>query len=131
MYRYNCVVRLAESANNEVGLFNVSAAEITILRKLHGRPSIIKIVELANDKSSHEEEREKLFTKYVGQTERRSRINFEELFGPEYNDLPARLRDFAKAEKEEEEKKDPNKIGFNKQPGKASAKDIDPDDIAG
>lgn len=132
MYRYNLKLRIGGSLHNEALMEKCSAAEVQILRFLHGSDAVVNLIELANDKTRHDQEREKLLAKYVGDSERRSRINFQQMFGAEHLELPARLHEFVLAEIQEEETKDPQKIPYRKPTSKVDAKGpIDLDDIAG
>jgi hypothetical protein len=98
MHRYNVKVRIGGSVMNEVRKDKISAAEVMILRKLHGDDSVIDIHELENDRSSHEQEREHLKRVYgvSRMTENRTRLNFTQMFGPDHVELPARLPEFAR-----------------------------------
>jgi hypothetical protein len=102
MYRYNAKLRLSGSVLNEVRCRNVCAAEIILLRKLHGDDAVVDIVELKNDSSQHAVERAKLKAKYAPDriVEHRSRVRFEQLFGPEHTRLPDRLPSFEPVEEE-------------------------------
>lgn len=132
MYRYNLKLRLGGSANNEVLMEKCSAAEVTLLRHLHGSDAVVDLVEGSNDKSEHAKEREKLFAKYTGHGMNRTPIDFGRLFGPAHTDLPGRLREFAVAAEEKAWKEDPNKIQYKKPVKKVDIEGaIDPDDIAG
>lgn len=102
MYRYNIKLRIGGSVLNEIRCRNVCAAEIMILRKLHGSDAVCDIVELKNDSSPHRIEREKLKAKYAPDriVEHRSRIRFEQMFGPEHTRLPDRLPEMETPEEE-------------------------------
>ena len=99
MYRYTAKVRLGGSVTNEVMLKGVSAAEIMILRRLHGGDAIKDLQENKSDKSSHEDEREALKRKYCSSSVNRTKLNFEQMFGPEHMDLPNRLPELEKQAK--------------------------------
>ncbi len=91
MYRYSGKLRLSGSVMHEVYKENMSAAEVMILRRLHGEDALVDLVEHGNDRSPHAAEREKLKQIYCGSGQNRTRIDFERLFGADHMDLPARL----------------------------------------
>ncbi len=97
MYRYSAKIRISGSVMNEVRRPNMSAAEIMILRQLHGNDAVVDISESekADKKADHGKERERLKRRYLGQSERRTKLNFATMFGPEHLPLPERLPDFA------------------------------------
>lgn len=101
MFRYTAKIRLGGAVTNEVRLSDLSAAEVMILRRLHGNDAVKELVETRSDRSQHADERMRLKLKYCGGGERRTRLNFEHMFGPEHMDLPNRLPDFVKKEAEE------------------------------
>lgn len=54
MQTYDCVVNVGGSIRTEVHKHNVTAAEIAVLRSLHGDDAVTQIAEKgANDKRSH------------------------------------------------------------------------------
>lgn len=103
MYRYDGILRLDGNVYNEVEKAKMSAAEVMVLRKLHGNDAFRDLHETGNDKSNYDEEREKLMRIYVadGKLESRSKFNeqnFVMMFGPAHMKLPERLIEFTAAE---------------------------------
>lgn len=102
MFRYSMKVRLDGSVMNEVRRENVSAAEVILLRRLHGRDAVCDVKEIKSDKSEHAEERMTLQTRYAKPLMKlKPAITFEQLFGPEHMPLPNRLQEYERAEAEE------------------------------
>lgn len=65
MKLYNCKVRLAGSIDNEVRKEGASAAEVILLRKVHGDDAVVNIVEAGQDnKLTHEGMRDQLRRDY-------------------------------------------------------------------
>lgn len=64
MKLYSCKVRLSGSLYNEVPKSSVTAAEITILKVLHGDDAVVDITEAGKNKTTQSEERERLITEY-------------------------------------------------------------------
>lgn len=99
MRLYDCKVLLGGSRDNEVRKTDVTAAEIMILRVLHGPDSVTEIEPKGMDKRPHGEERKRLFSVYVGAAENENLGGFQaervkvlqSLFGPSHNPLPAEL----------------------------------------
>lgn len=60
MKLYDCKVRLAGNVINEVRKEKVSAAEVIIMRAIHGDDAVIEIAEVGEDKRSDAEERDRL-----------------------------------------------------------------------
>lgn len=60
MQLYNCKVRLHGSLYNEVNKEGVSAAEVTVLRVIHGHDAIADIVAAGKNDRDDDEEREHL-----------------------------------------------------------------------
>jgi hypothetical protein len=97
MYRYSAKIRIGGSVLNEVRKTNMSAAEVILLRRLHGADALAELKETGSDKAPHAEERQRLVKIYCnGESERRTKINFEQIFGPEHLELPNRLPEFIK-----------------------------------
>lgn len=106
MYKYKAKIRIGGSVLNEVVKSNLSAPEVIILRHLHGSDAVLELEEIGQsraDRTSHHELRKELAEKYVyrGNNDARTKFSLEKLFGPENVPLPARLEEFAQAEKEE------------------------------
>jgi hypothetical protein len=57
---YDCKVRLGGNVVNEVRKDKVTAAEVILMRAIHGDDAVIEIVEVGEDKRSDAEERERL-----------------------------------------------------------------------
>lgn len=60
MRLYSCKVRLGASLYNEVPKSDVTAAEIHILRTLHGSDAVVSIFETGKNKIGQSEERDRL-----------------------------------------------------------------------
>lgn len=60
MKLYDCKLRLGGNVVNEVRKEKVSAAEVIIMRAIHGDDAVIEIVEVGEDKRSDAEERDRL-----------------------------------------------------------------------
>lgn len=84
MEMYNCKVRLGGSVSNEVPKANASAAEIIVLRHLHGAEAVIDIDLVSDAKVAHQAVRDDLAKVY-------GEAVVEELFGPAHRDLPIKL----------------------------------------
>ncbi len=99
MRLYDCKVLLAGSRENEVRKSDVTAAEIMILRALHGEDSVTDIRPKEMDKRSHGPERARLFNLSVGAAEGEALGGFQKdraavlfnLFGPNHTPLPVEL----------------------------------------
>lgn len=99
MFRYEGILRLDGNVNNEVVKTKMSAAEVQILRKLHGEDAIRDMVETGQDDVTSAEERADLMKRYTAasQLENRSKFNeahFVMMFGPAHMPLPERLPGF-------------------------------------
>lgn len=57
---YNCKVRLHANPNDEVRRNKVTAAEIRVLRKMHGEDAVIEITEIADIERTQDYERDRL-----------------------------------------------------------------------
>lgn len=90
MQVYRCKVRLAGNVQNEVPKIEVTAAEIIVLRHLHGEDAVVDIKPTTMDKRSHEEERDRLSRLYTAVTKDGVPV-VEQLFGPSHRDLPIRV----------------------------------------
>jgi len=94
MKRYDAAVRLSGKTHHEVAKAGLSAAEITILRTLHGDDAVVRIRERTNDKSPHGEERAKLHQRYgLALSRLNPPTSMNVLFGPEHVKLPIGLSD--------------------------------------
>lgn len=101
MRLYDVKVLLAGSRENEVRKTDVTAAEIMILRALHGSDSVLDIQKKGMDKRPHGEERARLFNLYVGAAEGEGLGGFQKeranvlmgLFGPKHTPLPVELEE--------------------------------------
>lgn len=106
MMRYNCKVALTSSAAgapsvHQVRKDGVSAAEVMILRRLHGSDAVTEIVPLGNDKTVHDEERGKLHERYGSALAKAGGASVASLFG-ELGKLPGKLPDVESDEAEQE-----------------------------
>jgi hypothetical protein len=61
---YNCKVRLHANPNDEVRRNKVTAAEIRVLRKMHGEDAVVEITEVAEVERSQDQERDRLERAY-------------------------------------------------------------------
>jgi len=103
MRLYDCKVLLAGSRENEVRKTDVTAAEIMVLRDIHGADSVSEIKPKGMDKRPHADERRRLFMLYVGSEENESMgghykekaAMLQRLFGPSHVELPIELKDDA------------------------------------
>lgn len=99
MHLYDAKIRLAGSVLNEVRKTDLTAAEIEILRVLHGADAVVDIVATRNDKRSHADERKRLYTAYAGpeenngETLKRKVQMIRDLFGHDSVPLPDKLAD--------------------------------------
>lgn len=87
MKLYDCKVRLGGSLYNEVPKTGLTAAEIHILRHLHGNDAVADITEAGKNSTTQAQERERLIEVY-GDGLRGQQINktspaqaFSEIFG--------------------------------------------------
>lgn len=64
MQAYNCKVRLHGSLYNEVPKDGISAAEVTVLRVIHGHDAIADLVAAGDNGRDEDEEREFLHHEY-------------------------------------------------------------------
>lgn len=60
MQLYDCTVRLGGSMMNEVAMEATTAAQIMVLRSIHGEDAVVRIAAKKMDKRSHREERARL-----------------------------------------------------------------------
>jgi len=82
---YKATVRLSGSNDNEVPKIGLTAAEIIILRRLHGGDdAVIRVVETSKDQRSHAAERERLKRLYGDEI-------VGKIFPGDYSDLPTEL----------------------------------------
>jgi hypothetical protein len=101
MQIYSCKVLLGGSRDNEVRKSDVTAAEIMILRALHGGDDFVtEIVPVSKETRSHAQERKRLWAIYVGEDEEGSSLGgfaqergrlLQSLFGPSTAPLPDKL----------------------------------------
>jgi len=129
MYRYTGILRLDGNVYNEIIKEKMSAAEVMILRKLHGDDAFRELTELSTDCSDYDEERAKLMRIYVadGRLESRTKfneVNFITMFGPAHMQLPERLPEFKIKQREEEEQAEHEKELMSLRPKKTDT-DID------
>ena len=99
MQLYDCKVRLNGSVANEVVKHEITAAEIMVLRALHGEDSVVDIKAGRMDKRSHTEERQRLYGIYAnGNTLNAETMGprmamLRGMFGHDTADLPVKLPD--------------------------------------
>lgn len=112
MRQFACKVRLGGSLYNEVPKGEVTAAEIIVLRAIHGKEGVIDIKEVEPVKRTSEEERARLISSYGSAIAKRQEIvgGMGALIGlggpvPDSTDgLPTPAARKAKGEKVEETK---------------------------
>ncbi len=89
MHIYSAFVRPGGSMLNEVPKVGLSAAEIVVLRGIHGNDAVIKIQWTGSDRRKHAAERDRLIGIYGEKA-------FEAMFGKSYDvKLPNELPDVA------------------------------------
>lgn len=88
MRMYNCHVRLGGSTTSEVPLNGISAAEIIVLRHIHGLDAVVRIEAKNQATASNSAMRELLRKKYEGENKRGM---IDSLFGPSHMPLPQEL----------------------------------------
>lgn len=94
MMRYDCTVNLGGSVLNQVSKLGVSAAEVIILRTLHGGDAVNRLVPIRNDKTPHAQERDRLDRLYgpaLGKLTPAQSVT--SLFGPAHTKLPVKIDD--------------------------------------
>jgi hypothetical protein len=97
MQLYDCKVRLNGAVANEVRKHAVTAAEIMILRALHGEDAVVEIVPVGEEVRAHLSERQRLYGVYANPnilTAEALKPRMEMLrgmFGHDTADLPQRL----------------------------------------
>lgn len=94
MQLYECVVRLGGSLLNEVRKSDVTAAEITVLRALHGgNDTVVQIKPTSTVKRDDYEERDRLNTVYGRALAKEQHLgSLDRLFGHETVPLPQSIR---------------------------------------
>ncbi len=95
MHLYSAKVRLAGNVLNEVRRENLTAAEVAVLRVVHGEDAVLEITKTGEDHSLKSSEvRQRLYDYYGGETEevRKSRLAmFRNLLGHDMAPLPKLL----------------------------------------
>ena len=90
---YNATVRLRGDTAHEVEKKALTAAEIMVLRRIHGLDAVVRVVAvpapLGGPEWSHREERDRLRKLYCDKELTAGLVN--ELFGPDHIPLPATL----------------------------------------
>lgn len=105
MQTYKVKVRLAGAVTNEVVKENVTAAEVFILRAMHGEDAVSVIEKQKMDKRSHAEERRRLHSIYANPEHNmpdavKKKVEMiRGLFGHDTMDLPVKLPDEVEAPK--------------------------------
>lgn len=94
---YACKLRLNGNVLNEIRKTDVTAAEIEVLRALHGSDSVLDIEETGRVNRSDRDERQRLTQEYasfsIGEALERKRRMLTELFGHARNPLPKDMDD--------------------------------------
>jgi len=88
MRMYDCHVRLGNTTTSEVPLYGISAAEIIVLRHVHGLDAVVRIEAKNQATASASAMRELLRKKYEGENKRGM---IDSLFGPNHMPLPQEL----------------------------------------
>ncbi len=88
MRMYNCHVRLGGSTTSEVPMNGISAAEIIVLRHIHGLDAVVRIEAKNQATASASAMRELLRKIYEGEGKRGM---IDSLFGPSHMPLPQEL----------------------------------------
>lgn len=97
MKLYSCKLRLAGATTNEVGKPDVTAAEIEVLRELHGADAVVDIKEAGENALSSAEERARLRRIYANPESLNSQVAakranlLRNLFGHDRLPLPDEL----------------------------------------
>lgn len=105
MQTYKVKVRLAGAVTNEVVKENVTAAEVFILRAMHGGDAVAVIEKQKMDKRSHAEERKRLYHVYANPEHnmpdavKKKTDMIRGLFGHDSMDLPVKLPEEAEVPK--------------------------------
>ena len=89
MRMYDCHVRLGNTTSSEVQKRGVTAAEIIVLRHIHGLDAVVRIIKKNQGVASNAAERERLRRIYECNEHTRGRI--QHLFGPDHMPLPQDL----------------------------------------
>jgi hypothetical protein len=96
---YDCAVRLGGGTTNEVEKRGITAAEILVLRKVHGVESIVRIIPKNSVNASHASERDRLRSIYERGPHQVGLI--DSLFGPVHLPLPESLDPALEADADE------------------------------
>ena len=88
---YSATVRPAGDLHTEIFKENLTAAEIMVLRHLHGEDAVLKIQPMGERNVRHAEERARLVTEFGGETHGENVIRT--VFGPKTVRLPTELED--------------------------------------
>ena len=94
MQIYSCKVRLSGNVNNEVRKPEVSAAEVLVLRQLHGADAVLEVKRVRMEHAPHAKERDRLNRVYGAKI-------ITQLFGAAHNDLPVRVADLDETDGDE------------------------------
>ncbi len=90
---YDATIRLKGDTAHEVNKTGLTAAEIMVLRRIHGLDAVVRIVPtdayLSRAPHTHREERDRLRKLYCDREETAMLVN--ELFGPDHIPLPITL----------------------------------------
>lgn len=92
-------LRLAGSIQNEIPKTDMTAAEVVLLRAIHGHDSVVDLKRTGSHKMLHAEERERLITLYGEAKNPDGQFYFREMFGPEHRELPTKVLDYQDPEK--------------------------------
>lgn len=88
MELYDAKVRLNGKIQNEVPKTSITAAELLVLRAIHGDDAVVDLKIAGDEPKSHDDERDRLGRLYGDKVVR-------ELFGASHQELPRRLPGFA------------------------------------
>jgi hypothetical protein len=99
MQLYDAKVRLNGSVANEVNKHSITAAEVMILRALHGEDAVVNIAPVGEEQRPHLQERQRLYGIYANintltAEALKPRMDMlRGMFGHDTADLPQRLPD--------------------------------------
>lgn len=89
---YNCKVLLGGSRDNEVRKLAITAAEIVVLKHIHGDDSVLELVHVGSSKITNAQTRAMLTISYGGDDNSRAGPPvLKEVFGPPGAPLPQEI----------------------------------------
>lgn len=115
MHLYNCKVRLAGQLHNEVYKPQVSAAEVLILKTIHGDDAVVGLERAGKGKPVHDQLRRQLEDTYERGL-RGARTSMTELFGPRHQPLPEKLPSYVLEDDEDDADAEPKRSAPGRPP---------------